>query len=128
MNQKQNVSPEASALGLVSEAMRAAVSNRCPHCRKAQFFPRYLEPPSACEACSADFTEHQAGDGAVFIVMLILCFVTVGSVVALELVFSPPAWAHGLAALAVSLGLALPMLPLVKRFMVAQSFLNDAGA
>ena len=104
------------------------MSNRCPHCREARFFPGFLEPPSACEACGADFTNHHAGDGAVFIVMLLLCVVAVGAVVALELTVSPPVWAHGFVALAVSFGLALPLLPLVKRFMVAQSYLNDAGA
>ena len=63
-----------------------------------------------------------------FIVMVLLCFVAVGVVMILEFTLSPPSWAHGLAALSLTLGLALLMLPVAKRFMVAQAFLNDARA
>lgn len=123
MSDRSGASDAPRALNTVTAAMR----NRCPICGGGALTRGLLTPLASCPNCGQDFTRHNAGDGAVFIVMTVLCFAAVGAVAALELTIRPPFWAHVVVTLALTLGVTLALLPLVKRFMVAQSVAMDAG-
>lgn len=106
--------------------MQAALSNKCPRCGQGALTVGYLEPVEKCPDCGADFSRHGAGDGAVFIVLTLLCFLMMGLMFALEMTLQPPVWVHTVAALTLVLGATLILLPPMKRFMIAKSFTLDA--
>lgn len=106
--------------------LQAALSNKCPRCGEGALSSGFLEPLEACPDCGADFSRHGAGDGAVFIVLTLLCFVMMGVMFALEMAFEPPVWLHAVVAISLVLGATMVLLPPVKRFMVAKSFALDA--
>lgn len=87
-----------------------------------------LTPVDRCSVCRTDFTRHTAGDGAVYIVLTVCCIAVMGLVVWLEFTFRPAAWLTVLIATAATAALTVGLLPVTKRFMVAQSVVMDAGA
>ena len=84
------------------------------------------KPLPRCDACGADYRRHAAGDGAVFIVLTLLCFLVMAIVIGVEFAYRPPIWTSVLVGLGATCGLAYLLLPPVKRFLVAQSFAMDA--
>ncbi len=108
-------------------AFRSAVSNRCPRCGEGRLLKGLLTPEPRCAGCGADFTQHMAGDGGPYVVILVLGHALVAGAVTLEALFAPPIWAHLALALVASVGLALLLLPPVKRFLIAFSLMHDAG-
>ena len=104
----------------------AALRNRCVRCGKGPASDGFLQSVEVCSVCGADFRRHSAGDGAVYIVLTTLCFVVMAVVVGLEFAYRPPVWVHAVVGLGMTVGLALLLLPPVKRFMVAQSYAMDA--
>lgn len=101
--------------------VQAALSNRCPRCGQGAILSGYLEPNHFCGHCGLDFTKHAAGDGAPFIVLTVLCFFAVGLVAWLELSYEPPGWVHAVVVLPLVFMVGGPLLPIVKRFVIAQS-------
>lgn len=110
-----------------SSALAAALNNRCPACGGGPLLTGFLTPAPRCESCGADFTPHSAGDGAVFIVLTLLCFLVMGAALTLEFTIQPPAWVHILFGAVLTGVLMGALLPFVKRFMIAQSLISDAG-
>lgn len=102
-------------------ALRAAFENRCPRCGVGRLLDGYLTPAPRCAECGVDLERHEAGDGAVFIVLTALCFVGVGATAALELTVRPPIWLTLSLVSALVIALTLALLPLVKRFLIAQA-------
>lgn len=109
-----------------ARALRAAWSNSCPACGGGRLARGLLTPEDVCRDCGADFRRHAAGDGAIFLVLLLLCVLVLGTAVVLEAWFAPPLWAHAVIAAVLTGGLTLAFLPITKRFMIAQSFVMDA--
>ena len=106
--------------------IEAALRNRCIRCGDGPASAGFLKSVEICPHCGADYRRHSAGDGAVYIVLTSLCFLVMALVVGVEFAYRPPVWAHALIGLSATVGLALLLLPPVKRFMVAQSYAMDA--
>lgn len=106
--------------------LQAALSNKCPSCGQGPLTVGYLQPVETCAVCGADYARHGAGDGAVFIVLTLLCFLMMGVMFALEMLFQPPVWVHAIVATTLILGATLILLPPMKRFMIAKSFAVNA--
>lgn len=119
--------PRSETAGAATgRAVRAALANRCPECGGGRLTSGFLQPVPECASCGADFRRHAAGDGAIFLVMLLLCVVVLGAAVAIEALAAPPLWVHGVVAALLTLALTIALLPAAKRFMIAQSYVMDA--
>lgn len=86
-----------------------------------------LEPHDACPSCGQDFSGHAAGDGAVYIVLFAGSVLVMALVFSLEMTVAPPNWLLILIGVVATLALTLGLLPITKRFMVAQSIVMGAG-
>lgn len=106
--------------------LAAATRNRCPVCGEGRLTHGFLTPEPRCSVCETDFTEHAAGDGAVYIVMTVACFVVMAIVLAIEFTLRPPIWVSVALGSAATFALIAALLPVAKRFMIAQSIVMDA--
>lgn len=57
-------------------------------------FRGFLKFKERCEACDADLTVADTGDGPTFFVMFIALIFIAPTAMIVELVFSPPRWVH----------------------------------
>jgi uncharacterized protein (DUF983 family) len=97
----------------------AGLKCRCPKCGEGAVFQGYLRFRRSCEACGADFTMEDAGDGpAVFVIFLVGAIVVPLGLV-MEGLFAPPMWVHMMVLLPLTLGLCLALLPPFKATMFA---------
>ncbi len=67
---------------------------RCPRCGGGRLFDGYLKVAPNCSACGLAFSGHDAGDGPVVPVMLLVGFAVVGLALWLEVVAAPAVWVH----------------------------------
>ena len=72
----------------------SSVFGRCPRCGGGRLFAGYLEVASSCNACGLDYTGHDAADGPVVPIMLIVGFLSAGGALWFELAFHPSIWLH----------------------------------
>ncbi len=105
----------------------AALACRCPRCGRGKLYQGILAIRPACEACGLDLRGHDTGDGAAAIVILILGFIVVGLAFWVEFRFEPPLWVHAVLWPVVTLGLAVPMIRVLKAALVAMQFRHRAS-
>jgi uncharacterized protein (DUF983 family) len=72
----------------------AGLKCRCPNCGEGRVFQGYLKFKERCEACDADLTVADTGDGASFFVMFVALIFIAPTAMFVELAFSPPRWVH----------------------------------
>jgi uncharacterized protein (DUF983 family) len=72
----------------------AGLRCRCPNCGEGQLFRGFLKFKDRCDACEADLTIADVGDGASFFVMWIALIIVVPAAMVFELLASPPTWIH----------------------------------
>ena len=72
----------------------SSVFGCCPRCGGGRLFAGYLEVARSCNACGLDYTGHDAADGPVVPIMLIVGFLSAGSALWFELTFHPSIWLH----------------------------------
>ena len=66
----------------------------CPSCNNASIFKGFLSFHEVCPKCGLSLAARDVGDGAIFIVIILVGFlITLGSVI-VEFSFSPPLWVH----------------------------------
>mgnify|MGYP006356147379 CR=1 FL=1 len=87
---------------------------------------RWGRPGTRCNSCGLSYAFADGGDGAAWFVMLFVCIVGVGSILGVEVAYSPPFWVHAL--IAVPLLIILPMLLLrpVKGVLLCQQWKTGA--
>ena len=72
----------------------SAVFGRCPRCGRGRLFSGYLKVALSCSACGLDYAGHDAADGPVVPIMLIVGFLSAGGALWLEFALFPPTWLH----------------------------------
>ena len=72
----------------------SAILGRCPRCGAGRLFSGYLEVAESCFACGLDYTGHDAADGPVVPIMLIVGFLSAGGAMWLEFSSHPSIWLH----------------------------------
>ena len=77
-----------------SSPVWSAILGRCPRCARGRLFAGYLKISEACDNCNLGFSAHDAGDGPVVPVMLIVGPVVAGSSFWLEFSIQPSLWLH----------------------------------
>ena len=81
----------------------------------------------SCSSCKLSFEFADAGDGATWFVMLMTSVVGVGSILGIEVAYSPVWWVHVLIAIPVLIIIPTLMLRPVKGLLLAQQWNTNAG-
>ncbi len=102
------------------------LAGKCPRCGRGRLFEGYLKVAKSCSSCSLSFSFADSGDGAAWFVMLFVCVVGVGSILGVEIAYSPPFWVHALIAIPVLILLPLAMLRPMKGILLAQQWKTGA--
>ena len=69
--------------------LKSGLAGKCPRCGRGKFFAGFLKVAKKCNACGLDFSFADAGDGAAWFVMLFTCVFGVGSILGVEIAYSP---------------------------------------
>jgi len=70
----------------------SGLKGRCPECGEGQIFSGFLKFAPSCEACGADFTEEDAGDGpAIFVIFIVGIFI-IPMALAFHFILQAPMW------------------------------------
>jgi len=105
---------------------RAGLGCRCPQCGRGRLFTGFLTVRERCDACGADLSRADSGDGPAVFIILVLGFLVVGLVLWVEVNFEPPLWLHAILWPPVILGGALAMLRPSKATLIALQFRHKA--
>ena len=108
-------------------AFATGIAGRCPRCGKGKLFDGFLNVAKSCSSCGLSFGFADAGDGAAWFVMLFACVFGVGSILGVEIAYSPPWYVH--VAVAIPLLIIMPVLLLrpVKGFLLCQQWKMQAA-
>lgn len=90
-------------------------------------FRGFLKFKDQCEACGADLTIADTGDGASFFVMFAALIVIVPSAMLFEFAFRPAAWVHILIWPPVTVAFCLWLLRPAKALLFALQWKHKAG-
>lgn len=102
------------------------IAGKCPRCGRGKLFDGYLTVAGACSSCGLSYEFADGGDGAAWFVMLFVCVVGVGSILGVEVAYSPPFWVHALIAIPVLVILPLVLLRPVKGMLLNQQWKTEA--
>jgi len=105
----------------------AGLRCRCPNCGEGRLYRGFLTFKERCDACDADFTVADTGDGASFFVMFAALIVIVPSAMFFELAFHPSPWLHALIWPPVTIAFCLFLLRPIKATLFALQWANHAG-
>ena len=100
----------------------SSVFGRCPRCGGGHLFAGYLEVARSCNACGLDYTGHDAADGPVVPIMLIVGFLSAGGALWLELTSHPSIWLHLIIWPPLILLLSLALLRPLKALFIGAQF------
>ena len=105
----------------------AGLKCRCPQCGEGQVFRRYLKFKDQCEACGADFTIADSGDGPAFFVGFLVLIVVTPMAMLTELFFRPHWIVHLLLWVPLTFILSMWLLRPFKSLLFALQWKNKAG-
>lgn len=106
--------------------LRTGLSGKCPRCGRGRLFQGYLALAKGCDSCGLSYDFADGGDGAAWFVMLFVCVVGVGSILGVEVAYSPPYWVHGLIAVPALVLLPIALLRPFKGLLINQQWKTDA--
>ena len=105
----------------------AGLAGRCPNCGEGHLFEGFLKVAPSCEACGADFSKADSGDGPAVFVILIAGFLCAFAMLFTEVALHPPVWVHILIFLPMTLAVCIGLLRPLKGLMLAAQFANKAS-
>jgi uncharacterized protein (DUF983 family) len=105
---------------------KTGTSGKCPRCGRGKLFNGYLTVAKSCTSCGLSYDFADAGDGATWFVMLFACVFGVGSILGVEVAYSPAWYVHVLIAIPVLIILPMIMLRPAKGFMINQQWKHNA--
>ena len=76
------------------DPVKTGIKGCCPRCGQGKLYDGLLSLKPRCAACGLDYSFADAGDGPAVFVILIVGFIVIGSVLWLEVNYSPPIWLH----------------------------------
>ena len=90
-------------------------------------YRRLLEVEPVCQHCGLDLTQHDAGDGAAALVIMVLGAFVVGLAFWTEFRFEPPLWLHAVLWPLLTIPLAIVMIRSTKAALIAMQFRHRAS-
>jgi uncharacterized protein (DUF983 family) len=109
------------------DPIRAGLLCRCPRCGKGKLFSGFLEVARACDACGADFTRLNTGDGATVFVIQITGFIVVFGLLFTQVALNPPLWVLAAVWLPLTALIGLGLMRPLKGAMIGLQIRNRAG-
>ena len=106
---------------------RTGLASACPRCGNGKLFSGLLEVADVCNFCDLDYADHDAGDGPVALIILLLGFVMVSLALWLEFTFHPPFWVHVVLCVPMTIICSILLLRVFKATLVALQFRHQAG-
>lgn len=110
----------------VLSPLKTGLAGKCPRCGRGRLFKGYLTVAKTCTSCGLDFSFADAGDGAAWFVMLFACVAGVGSILGIEVAYSPIWWVHVLIAIPILIVIPMLLLRPVKGVLLAQQWRTGA--
>ncbi|MGI9380802.1 MAG: DUF983 domain-containing protein [Methyloligellaceae bacterium] len=110
----------------VPSLLRSGVAGVCPHCGVGKLFSGFLTIAPACSHCRQSFEFADSGDGPAVFIIMIVGFIVVAGVLAMEVLYQPPYWVHGVVWLPVTALLCLALLRPFKAILVTLQYRNRA--
>jgi uncharacterized protein (DUF983 family) len=105
----------------------AGLRCRCPNCGKGAVFRGFLAFKERCDACGADLTIADAGDGPAFFVMFAALILIVPTAMFTEFAFHPPIWVNLLLWPPITFGFCVALLRPIKALLFALQWRHKAG-
>jgi uncharacterized protein (DUF983 family) len=102
------------------------IKGKCPRCGRGRLFDGYLTVAKSCSSCGLDFSFADGGDGAAWIVLLIAGVFGVGSILGIEVAYSPAWWVHVLIAIPFLIIMPMILLRPVKGMLLCQQWKTNA--
>ncbi len=102
--------------------LTTGLAAKCPRCGRGKLFDGYLTVAKSCRNCGLSFAFADSGDGAAWFVMLFVSVVGVGSILGVEIAYSPPLWVHLLLAVPILIAMPLILLRPVKGVLLCQQW------
>jgi uncharacterized protein (DUF983 family) len=102
------------------------VGGKCPRCGRGKLFSGYLTVAKSCSSCGLSYDFADSGDGATWFVMLFACVFGVGSILGVEVAYSPAWYVHVMIAIPVLIILPMIMLRPAKGFLICQQWVTSA--
>jgi uncharacterized protein (DUF983 family) len=99
-------------------AMANGLRRKCPNCGTGALYRAYLKVADTCPSCGEALHHQRTDDAAPWGVMLIVCHVVVGGVLAMEQAWAPSMWVTMGIWAPITVGLSLVLLPIVKGLFV----------
>ena len=106
--------------------LKTGLAGKCPRCGRGKLFDGYLTVARKCSSCGLSYAFADGGDGAAWFVMLFVCVVGVGSILGVEVAYSPSFWVHVLIAIPILIILPLLLLRPVKGVLLNQQWKTNA--
>ena len=103
------------------------LAGRCPRCGKGALFQGFLSLKPRCDSCGLDYSFIDSGDGPAIFVILFAGFVVVGCALAVEVLYQPPYWLHGLLWVPLILLVTLGPLRAAKGLLIALQYHHKAA-
>ncbi|QPB20524.1 DUF983 domain-containing protein [Rhizobium sp. 007] len=108
------------------DPVRTGMRGCCPRCGQGKLFDGVLAVKPRCAACGLDYSFADSGDGPAVFVILIVGFIIIGSVLWLEVNYSPPIWLHILLFAPLTIALSLVALRWCKGILIAMQYRHNA--
>lgn len=105
----------------------AGLKARCPQCGEGALFCGFLKVCDRCEACGADLSRADSGDGPVVFILLIVGAIGCFGLLFTEFTFHPPVWLQLIIWLPLMGLMTLGALRPFKAILIALQFRNRAA-
>jgi uncharacterized protein (DUF983 family) len=100
---------------------------RCPNCGEGPLFNGYLKVFDRCEACGADLSKADSGDGPVVFILLIVGTIGCGGLLFTQIALNWPIWLELVVWLPLIAIMTLGALRPFKGVLIALQFYNRAS-
>ena len=109
----------------VWQAMLRGMAQSCPACGRGKMFSGYLKVNHACAACGEELHHQRADDAPPYLTIFIVGHIVLGLLVTFDMLdIARPIWLDALIWPALTLVLALWILPIAKGAMIGLQWAN----
>jgi len=106
--------------------VQAALKGKCPVGGEGSLFKGFLDFASQCEACHADFSVEDAGDGPTVFVIFIVGIFIVPTALGFSMAFNAPMWLTMVMWIPIIIVACLILLRLLRGVMLNLQWKHDA--
>ncbi len=113
------MSPQSDQDREMKPAIWKGMRHKCPKCGEGALFQKYLKVVDTCDHCGQELHHHRADDGPAYLTILVVAHLVGFALHFAFVAFRPEPWLMASVGVALSVGLALWMLPRMKGLVVA---------